>query len=200
MRGCSNLHRSAILSHTVSDVVLLIAPAAANICAATSHSADAHQWACASTCLHTPSKHSTAAYVLPLLWHYEQFFFFFVLFCYFFSSGLIQEWCKSICLTFVHNIWPVVYSTATSYQCYKRTCVSFYDKKRRNTSSSLLLSSPFHNNESILCWFHSGKERPFEHEHDEMRSNPIYCGGGGKGEEGGDSQREAFTTTTPQLN
>lgn len=36
--------------------------------------------------------------------------FFFVLFCYFFSSGLIQEWSKSICLTFVHNIWPVVYS------------------------------------------------------------------------------------------
>ena len=33
------------------------------------------------------------------------------MFCYFFSSGLIQEWSKSICLTFVHNIWPVVYST-----------------------------------------------------------------------------------------
>lgn len=35
--------------------------------------------------------------------------FFFVL-LFLFSSGLIQEWSKSICLTFVHNIWPVVYS------------------------------------------------------------------------------------------
>lgn len=35
----------------------------------------------------------------------------FLLFCYFLSSGLIQEQSKSICLTFVHNIWPVVYST-----------------------------------------------------------------------------------------
>lgn len=55
-----------------------------------------------------PSKHSYVNIHFPPLCDTTNLFFFLV--CYFFSSGLIQEWSKSICLTFVHNIWPVVYS------------------------------------------------------------------------------------------
>lgn len=99
--------RHPLLSDTVADVVLLIASAAGSSCTAISHSADALQQACACTCSRTPSKHSYVNIHFPPTVTLRTVF----LFCYFFSSGLIQEWSKSICLTFVHNIWPVVYST-----------------------------------------------------------------------------------------
>lgn len=61
-----------------------------------------------------------------------------------FFSAPLQEWSKSICLTFVHNIWPLGYSAvqlinnATSAHVFPFTTPS-----KRNTSSRLLLSSPF---------------------------------------------------------
>lgn len=104
-----------------------------------------------------------------------------------FSSGLLQEWSKSICLTFVHNIWPRKYSALQLINNATSTRVSLYTEQR-NTSSSLPLSRPFHNNEPILSVIyllaHREKNGLFDHEHDEMWPDLIYCWGN-------DSQKQA---------
>lgn len=63
---------------------------------------------------------------------------------FFFFSAPLQEWSNSICLTFVHNIWPLGYSAVQLINNATRAHVfPFTTPSKRNTSSRLLLSSPF---------------------------------------------------------
>lgn len=113
-----------------------------------------------------------------------------------FSAGLLQEWSKSICLTFVHNIWPLGYSTlqlinnATSTHVFPFTMLSkgTHHPACHYPAPSTTMS-PF---SLLFTRFQSGKEWAFDHEHDEMWSNLIYCWGNY-------SQRHP-SSPTPKLN
>lgn len=123
----------------------------------------------------------------------------FFFFSYFFSSGLIQEWSKSICLTFVHNIWPVVYSAeqlitnATSAHVFP-----FMTRSEGTHHAACYCPAP----STTMSPFSVGSTRG---KNGLLSMNTMRCGqirsivkkGGAGGE---DSQREAFTTPAPQLN
>lgn len=129
------------------------------------------QCTCACTCSRTPPKDSDIdIYFSPTVTLQT-------LSCSFFSSELIQEGSKSICLTFVHNIWPLVYSTeqlinnATSTHVFPFTTRSegthhpaCYYPAPSTTMSPFSLGST--RGKSGLLSINTM-----------MRSNPIYCGG-----------------------
>lgn len=129
------------------------------------------QCTCACTCSRTPPKDSDIDIYFPPTVTLQ------TLSCSFFSSELIQEGSKSICLTFVHNIWPLVYSTeqlinnATSTHVFPFTTRSegthhpaCYYPAPSTTMSPFSLGST--RGKSGLLSINTM-----------MRSNPIYCGG-----------------------
>lgn len=96
-------------------------------------------------------------------------------------TGLLKEWSKSVCLTFVHNILPLGYSAlqlinnATSTHMFPFTTLSkgTHHPACHYPAPSTTMS-PF---SLLFTLFQSGKEWAFDHEHDEMWSNLIYCQG-----------------------
>lgn len=92
----------SLLSDAVADVIL-----AHRLCS-TKHLCS---WTPVNVCVHAfLNTFKTFRYQHTLSPHRDTPNTFFFLFCYLFSSEMIQEGSKSICLTFVHNIWPLVYS------------------------------------------------------------------------------------------
>lgn len=94
-------------------------------------------------------------------------------------SGPLQERSESVCLTFVHNIWPLGYSAAQLINNATSTHVfPFTAAEQRNASSRPPLSSLFHNNEPFLrCLPAStrGKNGLLTTNTTQMCSNLIYC-------------------------
>lgn len=97
------------------------------------------------------------------------------------ALGQIQEWSKSVCLTFVHNIWPLGYSAlqlinnATSTHVFPFTTLSKETHHPACHYPALYTTmGPF---SLLFTHFQLGKEWAFDHKHDEMWSNLIYCWG-----------------------
>lgn len=88
---------------------------------------------------------------------------------------------ESVCLTFVHNIWPLGYSAlqlinkATSAHVFPFTTPSkgTHHPACHYPAPSTTMS-PF---SLVFTLFQSREEWAFDHEHDEMWSNLIYCWG-----------------------
>lgn len=97
-------------------------------------------------------------------------------FCYFFSE-MIQEGSKSICLTFVHNIWPLVYSAEQLINNATSTHVFPFTTRSEGTHHpACYYPAPSTTMSPFSVGSTRGKSGLLSI-NTMMRSNPIYCGG-----------------------
>lgn len=159
----------SLLSDAVADVIL-----AHRLCS-TKHLCS---WTPVNVCVHVfLNTFKTFRYQHTLSPHRDTPNTFFFLFCYLFSSEMIQEGSKSICLTFVHNIWPLVYSAEQLINNATSTHVFPFTTRSEGTHHpACYYPAPSTTMSPFSVGSTRGKSGLLSI-NTMMRSNPIYCGG-----------------------
>lgn len=98
----------------------------------------------------------------------------------FFFLGQLQKWSKSVCLTFVHNIWPLEYSVLQLINNATSTHVFPFTMQSKGTHHPAChypaLSTTMNSFSVLFTHIQSGREWAFDHKHDQMWSAPSIAG------------------------